>query len=89
MIIINTNIIMEKKDIQEKLTFIFREVFEDDTLVLQDSLSANDVDGWESITHMMMVTQVEKEFGVKFKLVQLGSLESVGDIINAIGTNLK
>lgn len=72
---------MEKTEIVKKLTAIFREVFNDSTLVLGDSMTANEVENWDSLSHMMMVTKVEEDFGVKFKLKELNKLKSVGDMI--------
>ena len=51
---------MENELIIGKLTNIFHEVFMDDELVLKESMSANDVDRWDSLTHMLMVTAVER-----------------------------
>lgn len=79
---------MERETIIEKLTGIFRQVFMDETLVLNDSMSANDVDRWDSLTHMLMVTAVEKEFNIKFKLKDLNKMKNVGDLITTIQTKL-
>lgn len=75
---------MEKKEIAEKLTSIFREVFTDPNLVLTDELTANDVDNWGSLTHMTMMAEVEQTFGIAFKLKELKKLNSVGELIEAI-----
>lgn len=75
---------MERIKIEEKLTAIFREVFNDNALVLNDDMTANDVENWDSLTHMMMIAKVEESFGVKFRLKELNKLKKVGDIISVL-----
>ena len=72
---------MKKDLIVEKITGIFQEVFNDNSIVLRNEMSANDVENWDSLTHMIMISKVEEEFGVKFKLKELNKLKQVGDII--------
>lgn len=75
---------MEKQEIVEKITGIFREVFSDNNIVINDEMTANDVENWDSLTHMLMITKVEETFGVKFKLKELNKLKQVGDIISVL-----
>ena len=75
---------MNKNEITEKLTAIFREVFNDDAIILRDEMTANDVENWDSLTHMIMISKVEEEFGVKFRLKELNKLKQVGDIISIL-----
>ena len=72
---------MERTEIIVKLTSVFQEVFSDNSLVLNDEMTAADVEKWDSLTHMMMISTVEERFGVKFKLKELNKLKRVGDII--------
>jgi acyl carrier protein len=64
-----------------RLTSIFREVFDDDDLVLKPELTANDVDGWDSLAHIRLILSVQKAFGVKFSAVEMSRLKNVGDLI--------
>jgi acyl carrier protein len=64
-----------------RLTSIFREVFDDDDLVLKPELTANDVDGWDSLAHIRLILTVQKAFGVKFSAVEMSRLKNVGDLI--------
>lgn len=75
---------MERTEIIEKLTAVFHEVFNDNGIVLRDDMTANDVENWDSLTHMLMITKVEEKFGVKFKLKELNKLKQVGDIVDII-----
>ncbi len=75
---------MNRKEIIERLTVIFHEVFNDSTIVLRDDMTAKDVERWDSLTHMLMITKVEEVFGIKFKLKELNKLKQVGDIVSIL-----
>ena len=79
---------MEKCEIIEKLTAIFHDVFSDNTIVLRDDMTASDVENWDSLTHMIMITKVEEVFGIRFKLRELNKLKNVGDLCNTIAEKL-
>lgn len=79
---------MEQPVIFEKLTAIFQKTFNDDTLVLNRELTANDVANWDSLSHMLMIGEVENIFAVKFKLKELGKLDNVGSLIDLINAKL-
>ena len=79
---------MEKTDIIEKLTVIFHEVFNDNNIVLRDDMTAAEVERWDSLTNMLMISEVEKLFGIKFKLKDLNKLKSVGDLTATIESKL-
>ena len=79
---------MEKSQIIEKLTTIFHETFSDNTIILRDDMTASDVENWDSLTHMFMITKVEEVFGIRFKLRELNKLKNVGDLCNTIAEKL-
>lgn len=79
---------MERNEIIEKLTSVFHEVFNDNTIVLRDDMTANDVASWDSLNHMLMISKVEQVFSIKFKLKDINKLKSVGDLISTIQTKL-
>lgn len=79
---------MERTQIIDKLTAIFRQIFTDDALVLTDEMTANDVERWDSLTHMLMITEVENQFGIKFKLKDLKKLNRVGDLVAVVEARL-
>ncbi len=80
---------MNKNEIVEKLTNVFHEVFNDNSIVLRDEMTAADVENWDSLTHMLMITKVEEVFGIKFKLKELNKLKMVGDLITIIESKLQ
>ena len=62
----------------EKLTDIFRKVFGVKDLVLSDTMTADDVDTWDSLSHMLLITEIEEQFSIKFKLRELNKMKDVG-----------
>lgn len=80
---------MDRIAIIEKLTAIFHEIFNDNTIVLRDDMTAADVENWDSLTHMLMITKAEEVFGIKFKLRELNKLKMVGDLISTIEKKLQ
>ena len=80
---------MERTEIVEKLTAIFRNVFNSENIVLRDDMTADDVDNWDSLTHMAMISEVEKCFSIKFKLKELNKMRQVGDLIAIVESKLQ
>lgn len=79
---------MERKEVMDQLTAIFRKVFGNDSLVLRDALTANDVDQWDSLSHMILITEIEKDFSIKFKLKELNKMRNVGNMVEVIISKL-
>jgi len=75
-------------DILAELTPIFREVFDDDSIVVTRQTTANDVDAWDSLSHMNMVMAVEVRFKIRFALGELPGLKNVGDLVDLIAKKL-
>jgi acyl carrier protein len=67
-------------DTMNQLTDVFRSVFNDETIELADQLTADDIDGWDSIAHINLIFAVEEAFGVTFSTSDLKTLASVGDL---------
>ncbi|PWH82414.1 acyl carrier protein [Algibacter marinivivus] len=80
---------MNKEDILVIIRKSFVKILEHENFVLDDSTTAKDVDGWESITHLLIMNEVEKSFNIKFKLMDLMSMENVGDLINVVKKEIK
>ncbi|WP_233195817.1 acyl carrier protein [Aquimarina sp. MAR_2010_214] len=79
---------MNKEEILSKVKDAFVSVLEHDNFKLTDETTADDVDGWESITHMMIISEIEKSFNIKFKLMDLMNMNNVGDLIKTIESEL-
>lgn len=75
---------MDEQAIYDRLTKIFEDVFDEDSIVITPNLTAKDVDGWDSLTHIRLMLTVEKAFNVKFSASEIGKLENVGDLVKLI-----
>ena len=75
---------MEKAEVYSKLTGVFRDVFDEDDLALTPQTTAEDVDGWDSLSHIRLVLAVSKAFGVKFSASEIGGLKNVGEFADLI-----
>ena len=72
---------MTEAEVLEKLTGIFRDVFANGALVARPDMTANDVDGWDSLSHVDMMVLVEEEFGIRFSTREVTGLKNVGDLV--------
>ncbi len=77
---------MESNKIVDKLTQVFHKTFDNADLELTDDMTAGDVDNWDSLTHMVLIGDVEKEFGITFKLKELNKMNTVGHLIDMVAT---
>lgn len=75
-------------DTKAKLQEIFRDVFDDDEIELFDEMTADDVDDWDSLSHVNLILRIEKEFNVKFTVDEITDTENVGQFINLINEKL-
>lgn len=71
-------------DIKERLTKIFHNVFEDNSIMLTPELTADDVEGWDSLSHVNLIIAVEIEFGIEFTQAEVRTFENVGALMSAI-----
>jgi acyl carrier protein len=76
---------MTETEILSKLTGIFRDVFDDETLVARSQMTAHEVDRWDSLSHMDMILLVEEAFGIRFRTREIADLMNVGDLVRLIG----
>ncbi|MEO6527841.1 MAG: acyl carrier protein [Gemmatimonadaceae bacterium] len=69
-----------------RLTELFRIVFDDDTLVVTPETTAADVSGWDSLTHVTLMLNVEREFGVRFSSREVAMLKNVGELVQLVAS---
>jgi len=79
---------MQQQDIYAQLTVIFHDLFDDDTIVLNPSLTAADVPEWDSFNHINLIVAIESRFGVKFQTAELESMHTVGHLADLIQSKL-
>lgn len=70
--------------IQQRLTQIFHEVFDEDSIIVTRDLTAKDVDGWDSLAHVRLLLTIERKFGVKIMAGEAAKLNTVGDLIDLL-----
>ena len=71
-------------NIIEKLLPIFKNVFDDDDLIITNLTSAKDISGWDSLAHIRLVVAIEKSFHLRFTANEISELENVGEMVNLI-----
>jgi acyl carrier protein len=76
--------LMDQSLIYPRLTEIFEDVFDDDSIEVTPQLTAKDVDGWDSLNHIRLILTIEKAFKIKFSTSEIGSLENVGGLVALI-----
>ncbi|MBR5765683.1 MAG: acyl carrier protein [Lachnospiraceae bacterium] len=75
---------MSREEIMEKVNEIFRDVFDDDTLIITDSTNSDDIEDWDSLEHISLIISMEKEFNMKFDIKEVNKLENVGQMVDMI-----
>ena len=76
-------------DTKKRLQNVFWDVFDDDSIVLTDDLSANDIEEWDSLIHIHLIVAVEQMFGITFTSPEIVSSKNVGEFIELIETKLQ
>jgi acyl carrier protein len=71
---------MTEPELYAGLNDIFRQVLDDDTIDLKPSMTADDVEGWDSMNHIFIVVEIEKRFGIKFQAAEMEELKNVGEL---------
>lgn len=82
----NVEWMVPRMKILEVLNDIFQEVFDNDELVVDRNTTSEDVEGWDSLTHVSLIVRVEQRFGLKFTSYQVSNLHNVGELEDLITT---
>lgn len=75
---------MTRQEVMDKVTEIFRDVFDDEELVIMDATNSSDIEDWDSLEHIALIVSMEKEFDMKFDIKEVNKLENVGGMIDMI-----
>lgn len=78
----------ETTTVLQELTELFRDLFDDESLVLGSDTTADQVEGWDSQMHVMLIVAAEQRFGIKFRTAELESLRNVGQFTQLIESKL-
>lgn len=79
---------MEKSEIYDTLNEVFRDVFDDEVLVLNENTTADDIEDWDSLEHINLMVAVETAFGIKFNMGEVNSFKNVGAMVDSIQNKL-
>lgn len=80
---------MTREEVFNGVQDIFRDIFDEDDLVINDSTSSEEIEDWDSLNHINLVSAIEKEFKIKFALGELMTLKDVGAMIDLMVEKLK
>ncbi|MBF6598609.1 MAG: acyl carrier protein [Fermentimonas sp.] len=75
---------MEKERVLNEVENIFRDILDEESLNLTRETTANDVDGWDSLTHIQLIVAIEKQFKVKFSSKEILSWKNVGELLDSL-----
>lgn len=70
---------MTREEVFERLNKVFRDVFDDDDIIVTETTTSADIDDWDSLEHINLVAAVEQEFGMKFTMGQVVTMKNVGE----------
>jgi acyl carrier protein len=74
---------------RDRLQNVFREVFDDPSIVLRDEMSAKDIEEWDSLTHIQLIVATEQQFNVMFMTAEIAELKNVGEFLKLINKKLE
>ena len=75
---------MKEEEITVKLKSVFQKVLEENDITITREMTAQDIEGWDSLRHIQLISEVERAFGIKFKLREVLGMKNVGDLIDLI-----
>ena len=79
---------MGKNEIYEKLNEVFRDVFDDESITLSENTTANDIEDWDSLMHITLISEIEDSFDIKFAMKDVIGMKNIGDMAEIIGREL-
>lgn len=79
---------MNNNEILEKLQDIFRDVLDNEEIVLEGETTADDIEDWDSLTHVQIVKEVEGAFGIKFTAYEITSWIDIEELVECIAKKL-
>lgn len=77
---------MDRSEILKTVQEIFRDILDDEEIVLEDSTTADDVEGWDSLTHIQLIVAIEKQFKIKFTSKEILSWRNIGEMLDSIAS---
>lgn len=75
---------MSREKVYEQLNEVFRDVFDDEDITVNDATTAEDIEDWDSLEHINLIVAVEKNFNIKFSMGEVNKFKNVGEMVDAI-----
>ena len=79
---------MTREEILSKVNEVFHEVFDDDSIVVTETTTAKDIEDWDSLMHITLVSEIENAFGFKFMMKDVVGMKNVGEMLDIIAQNI-
>ena len=80
---------MDTREIYTRLDRVFQDVFDDDSIHVSANTTANDIEDWDSLEHITLISAVEREFRMKFKMGEISSMKNVGEMVSISASRAK
>lgn len=77
---------MDRQELLKQVQEIFRDILDDEEIVLEDSTTAEDVEGWDSLTHIQLIVAIEKQLKIKFTSKEILSWRNIGEMLDSIAS---
>ena len=75
---------MKRDEVFVRLNKVFRDVFDDEAIVVTDKTTANDIEDWDSLMHINLISEIEDEFAVHFRMKDITGMQNVGEMADKI-----
>lgn len=80
---------MDRETVKSRLTAVFRDVFDDESITLSDNTTADDIEAWDSLEHITLISAVEKEFKMRFTMKEVSGMKNVGEMTSIVAERAK
>lgn len=80
---------MGREEVLEKVNDVFREVFDDNNIVVTGETTAVDIEGWDSLRHITLIEEIEDAFNIRFTMKEVNGMKNVGEMIGIIAERSK
>lgn len=79
---------MGREEILERINEIFHDVFDDDSIVVVEETTADDIEDWDSLMHITLISEIEADFGFKFQMKDVVGMKNVGEMLDIIQASI-
>ncbi len=75
---------MSREEVFERLNKVFQDIFDDDSIVVNEETTSADIEDWDSLEHINLVVAIEQEFNMKFNMNEVTTMKNVGEMVSII-----